>query len=161
MPRLCLIAGFLLTSLAPLTAQQPVSMRDTHERVIAVVPMIGKGTEEDPRRPMFAPLPEEMAEAEAQAQEAAKSPKGPVLSATKPRGRILAYTCKPSDDGLYALVEFVATDRAILDEILKDAPSEVKAFHVKEHGRAAIRKELGKVKKDFDIDLNTFGAMVP
>jgi hypothetical protein len=134
-------------------------MRNTHERVVAIVPMIGKGTEDDPRRPMFAPLPEEMAAPEDDKEAVGEKPG---LKA-KRTSRIIAYTCKPSDDGRFALVEFVATDRAALEEILKETNPDVKVFRLGEQSRKAVLTELRKVRKDFDFNLDSskFGAIVP
>ena len=159
MRKLCLLVLLLLTLLLPLYSQQPVSMRNTHERVVAIVPMIGTGTEDDPRRPMFAPLAAEMA-APADDKEALGDK--PSVAA-KPAGRIIAYTCKPSDDGRFALVEFVATDRAALDEILKETHPDVKVFRLGEQSRKAVLTELRKFRKDFDFnpDSSKFGAIVP
>ena len=39
-------------------AQPKIDPANLHERVIAVVPMIGAGTYADPRRPLFTPAPE-------------------------------------------------------------------------------------------------------
>ena len=65
-------------------------MRNTHERVLAVVPMVGSGTPDDPRRPMYAPVP----------------------GGAPSREGIIAFTYQVSDDGKFALVEFVAHDHA-------------------------------------------------
>lgn len=40
---------------AILPAQPRVPLQSQHERVIAIVPMVGAGTPDDPRRPLFAP----------------------------------------------------------------------------------------------------------
>jgi hypothetical protein len=159
MRKLCLVVLLLLTSLLPLYSQQPVSMRNTHERVVAIVPMIGKGTEDDPRRPMFAPLAAEMAVLGDDKDAVGEKP---ALKA-KPTGRIIAYTCKPSDDGRFALVEFVATDRATLEEILKETHPDVKVFRLGEQSRKAVLTELRKFRQDFDFSLDSskFGAIVP
>jgi hypothetical protein len=160
MRKLCLVTLLLLTLLLPLSSQQPVSMRNTHERVVAIVPMIGTGTDDDPRRPMFAPLMAEMV-APASARRAAVADK-PTVGA-KPTGRIIAYTCKPSDDGRFALVEFVATDRAALEGILKETHPDVKVFRLGEQSRKAVLTELRKFRKDFEFNLDSskFGAIVP
>jgi hypothetical protein len=140
-------------------------MRNTHERVVAIVPMIGKGTEDDPRRPMFAPLAAEMAppEDDTAAVAAKSTAPGKPGQAAKSTGRIIAYTCKPSDDGRFALVEFVATDRAALDEILKETHADVKVFRLGEQSRKSALAELRKFRKDFDLNLDSskFGAIVP
>src|SRR5882672_9487534 len=79
-------------------AQPRVDSRNLHERVLAVVPIIGKGTFDDPRRPMYAPSP-----AEAQAQRQALKP------GAKPG--IIEFRFQESDNHQYALVEFVAVDK--------------------------------------------------
>jgi hypothetical protein len=103
------LAALLLFS--PSYSQQRVNLRNTHERLLCVVPMVGSGTADDPRRPMFAPLPP-----------------GPYEK--RSRDGIIAFTSEESDDGRYALVEFVARDRAGLKPILDEADKrdDVKAF---------------------------------
>ena len=59
-----MVVGATVVMLAvsfPGLAQQPVAVENRYERILAVVPMVGRGTNEDPRRPMFAPTPAEMA----------------------------------------------------------------------------------------------------
>src|SRR3981081_3219455 len=92
--RACVLLASLLVCAftASLAAQQKGDARYLHERVIAIVPMIGKGTLDDPRRPMFTPLPGQMD--------------------SVARTGIIGFFHVPSDDGLFALVEFVARDRA-------------------------------------------------
>jgi hypothetical protein len=51
------LLGFLLTAAAGL-AQPRVDSGNLYERILAVVPMTGAGTFEDPRRPLFAPPPQ-------------------------------------------------------------------------------------------------------
>ncbi len=129
------LAGFplLLLSLYPPPAfpQQPVNLRNTHERVLCIVPMIGRGTEGDPRRPMFAPRGE-----------------------APSRAGIMAYTYQESDDGRYALVEFVALDRAAFVPILeeKDRRVDLKVFVKGKDKKADIETEFRKLKCDFDIE---------
>ena len=73
----------------------------------AVLPLVGTGTITDPKRPMFAPLP----------------------SAVSPASRtgILGYSFQLSDDGQFALVEFVAAQRSAFKDILAGDPA-TKAF---------------------------------
>jgi hypothetical protein len=100
MPRTAL---FLLLLAAPSFAQRRADPFVTHERLLAVVPMVGAGTPADPRRPAFAPLG----------------------ASIDPRNRaaILAFTYQLSDDGKWALAEFVARDRAAFRDILADPRS--------------------------------------
>lgn len=85
---LILALSFLIRPMAE--AQRRVDMRHTYERLIYVVPMVGKGTYDDPRRPKYAP---------ASAQADAKS-----AETRAARTGIIAYHAIPSDDGQYALV---------------------------------------------------------
>jgi hypothetical protein len=82
MRKLCLLSLLLLALLLPLYSQQRVSMRNTHERVVAIVPMIGTGTDDDPRRPMFAPLKADIAARSGANAAAAGKPTGAVTSYT-------------------------------------------------------------------------------
>lgn len=61
------------------------------------MPLTGAGTYADPRRPIFAPTGVESKD-----------------------GGIIEYRWTPSDDGRYAVVEFVALDRKALQPILSD-----------------------------------------
>ena len=72
------------------------------------------------------------------------------------RAGIIAYTYVPSDDGKFALVEFVARDRAAFKAILAD--SSVKAFLKGVHPLADAVAAFKQYSKNFDI--NTFGARV-
>ena len=99
----------LLFLFIQLKAQPRVDARNMYERVLAVVPlMVGQGTFDDPKRPMYAPSPAQ------------------VQTATATRQGILAFTYVMSDDGLLALVEFVARDRSAFQAILADPT--VKSF---------------------------------
>jgi hypothetical protein len=118
-------------------------MRQTHERLIAVVPMVGKGTYDDPRRPKFAPVASGEKAADARAA----------------RTGIIAYHAIPSDDGQYALVEFVAVDRAAFAEILTDESLKGKVFEKGRDRRENIEREFVKHKRRFNLD--ELGVMVP
>ena len=68
------------------------------ERVIAIAPIIGSGTIEDPHRPLFFPTPNDF---------------------TKPpdpdhRPAIISYRFELGDDGKTAIAEYVGFDRASL-----------------------------------------------
>jgi hypothetical protein len=118
-------------------AQPRVSPRNSYERVLAVVPLVGAGTHDDPIRPMFAPAP----------------------SAVDTVGRtgIIAYSYVLSDDGKFALAEFVLRDRLNLQPVLNAASSaNIKTFVKGVHTRADIELEFKKYKKDFDS--SKFGA---
>lgn len=62
-----------------------------------------------------------------------------------------------SDDGRFALVEFVARDRSAFQQILAD--KSLKVFDRKKDKKDDIEKELKKYKHDFDI--SKFGTVMP
>lgn len=126
---------FLLIS--SISAQHRVDLRNTYERVLCVVPMVGAGTPEDPRRPMFAPVP----------------------GKADPGEGIIAFSFQASEDGQRALVEFVARDRAAFAGILKTNRDDVKVFERGRSKREDIEKEFRKHKKDFNFE--RWGVMVP
>jgi hypothetical protein len=136
-PRLLFAVVFLC---APLFSQQRVDPKNRYERVLCVVPMVGAGTPEDPRRPAYAP--------------------GPPASGTVPSlDGILAFAYQISDDGKLALVEFVALNPAAFQDLLDDSRPEVKVFRKGKDKREDIEKEFKKHKKD--VNLNSFTVVVP
>jgi len=137
-----LLAGFLVLA-AVVSAQRRVDPRNTYNRVICVVPMVGKGTPDDPRRPQYAPWPPP------------NSPPSPAQAQS--RTTIIAFSHQVSDDGKYALVEFVARDRSAFQAILSD--KQIKVFEKGKDKKDDIEKELKKYKKDFNLE--KFGLVVP
>ena len=72
-------AAAVATSTAPRPAGRPtIDARHLHHRLYAIVPIIGKGTPDDPKRPLHAPLPRAID--------------------SKNRTGILAYAYEESDD---------------------------------------------------------------
>jgi len=120
----------------PLVAQHRVDPKNTYNRVITVVPLVGKGTTADPKRPQYAPWP--------------PPPPGT-------RTGIIAYSLQLSDDRQSALVEFVAVDRAALLPVLND--KSLKTFEKGKSKKDDIIRELKKYRKDFDIE--HFGTVLP
>jgi hypothetical protein len=101
--------------------------------------MVGDGTMNDPRRPMFAPN--------------MGDPMKPVnTGAATPAPGILAFQYQLSDDGNYALVEFVGADRKALAEILNSTDVRVKVFERAKAKKQDIENEFKKYKKDFSLD---------
>jgi hypothetical protein len=119
-------AACFLVLAAALFAQRRADPHHTYQRVVAVVPMVGRGTHADPRRPQYAPWPP-----------------------TRARIGILAWSHQVSDDGKFALVEFVALNRAALLPILND--KQIKSFEKGKARKDDIQLELRKYKKDFDV----------
>lgn len=120
-------------------AQQAVDPRNLYERLLCIVPIIGEGTYEDPKRPLFTPKPGERSEG------------GPATE-------IIAFSWVPSDDGKRALVEFVARDREAFAPILSNRRPDVVRFEKGRSTREEVEQEFRKHKKDFN--LSQFGATV-
>ena len=128
-----LLLGLLVLA-SVVCAQRRVDPKFRYNRVIAVVPLAGKGTPADPKRPAYAPWPP------------SKDPNG-----------IIGFTYLPSDDGRFAIVEFVARNRTAFQKLFDD-----KTIVLFEKGRAAkgaIEAALKQHRKDFD--LNKFGMVMP
>ena len=133
------VTAVLLLVAALGSGQRKVDPKNTYTRIICVVPMIGKGTPDDPRRPQYAPWPP------------------PSATQALVRSTILAFSQQVSDDGKSAIVELVARDRSAFQDILSD--KQVKVFFKATDKKDDIEKELKKFKKDFD--LNQFGVVMP
>ena len=128
----CIFAMILAALLLPgAFAQQRVNPRQTYERIWMVVPIIGAGTLEDPKRPMYAPKPHEKAPTQ--------------------HDDILGYTYEASDDGHFALVQFVGKDRSAFAAIISDSNPNVKLFLPWRDKRDAMEAEFLKHKKNFDF----------
>lgn len=113
-------------------AQRKVDAGNMYERMMCVVPVVGKGTMDDPRRPLFASLP---------------ARKGPPT-----RDGILAFSWVPSDDGKFALVEFVARDRAAFRGVTGANRPDVRVFHKGRNSRAEIETEFRRYRRSFSMD---------
>jgi hypothetical protein len=115
-----------------------------HERVVAVVPIVGTGTENDPKRPLFVPLPPRQP-ARGQA---------PVIPAPEPGAlnNLISWNMVVSDDGRFALVEFIARDRKDLLPVLNANRVDVKAFERGKATKAEIEAELKKHKPSFKLE---------
>ena len=139
---------FLVCSSA-LLAQQKVDPRNRYERLILIVPMIGSGTYEDPRRPAYVPTEAEQAQ-------------------TPPGEGFLGFSSITSDDGQWAVVELVAADRKVFATILTDAKgnlaegvspipttlrSDFKVFQKGTVLRTVIERAFRKFKPNFDLDM--------
>jgi len=142
-----MVVGLLSLSFAATGwSQQRVASRNLYERVYCVVPMVGAGTYEDPRRPKYAPtgplhLP--------QGAPGDQAPSGSEELQPARRG-ILGFSFVVSEDGQFALAEFVAATKADLKEILAD-PS-VKSFVKGRTRRLDIETEFRRFKADINLD---------
>ena len=130
----CIFLVLGLTFLSEkLYAQRRVDAGNLYSRVLAVVPIVGKGTLDDPKRPTFAPLPSQMTPGN--------------------RNGIIAFHHEVSDDGQYALVEFVAVQPSALQAVVAAAnlPG-VKVFQRGTNTQAQVETEFQKYKKGFSFD---------
>jgi hypothetical protein len=131
-----ILLGLLLTA-SICAGQRKVDPRYTYVRIICVVPIVGQGTAADPKRPQYAPAA--------------------AVQGMPGRSGIIGFAQQISDDGKYALVEYVARDKAAFQAILSD--KQVKVFFKGTDKKDDIEKDLKKYKKDFD--LNKFGLVMP
>jgi hypothetical protein len=69
---------------------------------------------------------------------------------------IIAFTSVLSDDGRFALVEFVARDRAAFRHIFAGRDSRVRIFEKGKSRKADIENEFRRHRRDFDL-----GAVLP
>ena len=138
-----LFAG--LASVSSAFSQRRVDAGQMYERVYAIVPMTGSGTWNDPKRPMFAPVPNAM------------TPEN--------RKGIIAFNQVTSDDGNFALVEIVAATKADLATTIAPiaaAVSQTPGVQLFQRGSstpAQVQTAFQALKKNFDI--TKFRVVVP
>jgi hypothetical protein len=121
-----------------LAQNRQVDSRNQHERLIALVPFVGSGTMDDPKRPMFAPKPGEVDPGS--------------------RTGIVAFHFIPTDDGTMAIVELIARDKAAFQPILNSNVSGALFFLRGRDDPGAMVTALQKYRKD--LSLQTFGTVV-
>ena len=127
--------ALLLLLINTLFAQNRVSPEMMYHRVWAVVPLIGSGKPDDPKRPMFVPSP---------AEQAAKLRRGD-------RSGVIGYSMQVSDDGNFALVEFVGVTPVDLKPIVNSQAAGVKAFERGSATKEQIEQEFQKYKAGFKL----------
>jgi hypothetical protein len=115
--------------------RRAVPPNNLYTHIITVVPLTGKGTYEDPKRPLYLPAARPQATS---------------------RTGILGFTYLPSDDGHFAIVEFVVADKTALKPVYADATLTI--FEKGIHSQAAIEAAMQKFRKGFS--LNNFGVAV-
>lgn len=124
-------------------SQQRVDAGSMYARIYAIVPMVGSGSPNDPRRPMFAPLPQQMTPGT--------------------RTGIIAFNHVESDDGNSALIEIVAANRPqlalIVGQINAAAVTGVQVFDRSTTPQSTVQSAFHSFKKNFDITM--FRVVVP
>jgi hypothetical protein len=155
----------LCATVGSVQAQQPVSPRNSYERILVILPIVGSGTAADPMRPSLIPVPGSAtpnilnistsapSSAQLTRRDVTASP-GP--TATAPQNLILGYTWVPSDDGKFALTEIVMRDRSAFPSIT--ALPGVTAFVKGVDKSTDVQTAFQQYKKDFDI--TKFGVWV-
>jgi hypothetical protein len=140
MPVVC-----LLVAVGSAFAQHRVDPASMYARVYAIVPMTGSGTWDDPKRPMFAPVPQQMTPGS--------------------RTGIIAYNHVESDDGNFALIEIVAATRPQLALVTAQMNTQLatttgfQLFDRSTTPAATVQAAFQLLKKNFDITL--FQVVVP
>ena len=133
------------SSATPQMAVRHVDASQMYQRVYAIVPIIGTGTWDDPKRPMFTPTPQSMTPGN--------------------RSGIIAFNQVTSDDGNFALVEVVTatkTDLATALAPISAALSQVAGVQLFQQGSsspAQVQTAFQALKKNFDI--TKFHVVVP
>ena len=109
---------------------------DAGEHIIAVVPLIGAGTPDDPVRPMFLPKPRDVQAA--------------LIRGEAPS--ILSSHFTLADDGKTAIVEFAASDRQSYKPILDAAAAgSITAFDLDKVPEQDLNQRFQRWKKGFDL----------
>ena len=142
------ISILLLSPLAFSQMRHSTAAPDLNEHVFAIVPLIGAGTTADPKRPMFVP---------AGGVQPALPPTARAAGVPTPCKGLLAYHAQLSDDGKFALVEFIGPAASDLNEVLSSPDSRVRVFRKGLAARADIEAAFRVYKKDFSF--HTFQMM--
>jgi hypothetical protein len=124
-----------------------------YHRIYAVVPLIGAGTKADPKRPMFTPAPPQVAAAPSQTTSTSVAQTGATpAQPTQSHTGIIAYQMQISDDGNFALVEFVGANAAELRGIINPSVAGVQAVFERGMASAAqIEAAFQQYKKGFQM----------
>jgi hypothetical protein len=124
-------------------AQHRVDAGSMYSRIYAIVPMVGSGTWDDPKHPMFAPLPQQMTPGN--------------------RTGIIAFNHVESDDGTFALIEIVTANRSqlalITGPMTAAAVQGLQIFDRSATSAATVQSAFQQYKKNFDI--SKFRVVVP
>jgi len=149
-------------------AQQRADGRAGYERLLAVVPMVGAGTFEDPTRPAY--VPDYLVEGQRRKPGAAPSPLAEAQATGEVPRAIVGFRYELSDDGQFALVEFEASHRAAFQPLLQaartlqaaresganrnalDGGYDLKVFEIGKAKASDIEQEFRKHKQGFSSE---------
>jgi hypothetical protein len=139
----------MMVAAAVFAQQRPVDPKNIYHRLIAITPLVGSGSALDPTRPKYAPWP---------LPAPTMSTATPITPAMlQQQAGIIAFSYLPSDDGQFAIVEFVARSRAAFQPIFAD--STIPTFEKGQVSKSVIETALQKYRKGFSLD--TFGTVMP
>lgn len=135
----------LMMAVGSAIAQHRVDPGSMYARIYAIVPMTGSGTWDDPKRPMFAPLPQQMTPGN--------------------RTGIIAFNHVESDNGNFALIEIVAASRPQLALVTAQVNAQLagttgfQLFDRSTTSLATVQSAFQALKANFDI--TKFRVVVP
>jgi hypothetical protein len=151
-------AGILfvfLATIATVTAQKrvdgvhQVETNGLFHRVYAIVPLIGSSTKSDPLRPMFVPAPPTATGGLAGAQSPVTSPFQPPNA----QPNLISFQMQISDNGKFALVEFVGATARDLAPIVNSTAAGVQVFVRGKDPEATILAAFQQYKKTFQFTM--------
>ena len=123
-----LLAIIAIPSLLLAQAQfRKVDPQLTHERIIAIVPMVGAGTARNPKHPLCSDLE-----------------------------GLTGFTAEISDDGRFALVEFVAKESKFLTPLANSGQRQARKDSP---NKDAVLEEFKRYKRNFKPE--RFGLAIP
>lgn len=131
----------LFSALSSAQMRHTAAASDLNHHIFVIAPLQGKGTPADPIRPMFVPV-------QGFRPGVATSGASGIISRTG----ILGYHTQISDDGKFALVEFVAATRTDFKDILATTDSRVQIFEKGVHQKNQIEAAFKVFRKDFSFD---------
>ncbi len=137
----------LLLLTAAAFPQRRVDPKNIYHRIVCVTPLTGSGTATDPVRPKYAPWP--LPVQQDQAPTTRPMP--------NPQAGIIAFSYVPSDDGRFAIVEFVARSRSAFQPIFNDPTIQV--FERGIVNKTVIEAAVQKFRKNFNLE--QFGTVMP
>jgi hypothetical protein len=104
------------------------------ERLLVIVPMVGAGTAQDPRRPLFMPLGAR-----------------PLVANQNERPPILNSRFELSDDGKTAILLLTAQRREAFQEVRTSGRADIQIFEVGKDKKEDIQAAFRRHKRDFDL----------
>ena len=143
--------ALLLTCAYTLLAQGSVPTSFLYHHVWAVVPLVGKGSKDDPKRPMFSPSRGEQKARADKAKASKGNPNARIDDGDTPA--VLGFTMVLTDDKKSAIVEFVGLNSQSMTSITHSNEKGVITFEQGKANKNDIEKEFQKYKAGFTLDM--------